>query len=358
MPAMTEAVRKPFMPPSRSERDADWKRGFIRAATGIVLSKIRKDAGSPEQLVRANWPMDRTAAELIVRAPVRPAEVGDYPGGTVAKLMLLAPRSLAAQLLPQAMTVDLKGVTQFSFPLPTIYNAAQFVAEGVPIAVRQGNFTGMMIGPVKKIALIAGLSNELESASGNIAETIIGYTLDVAVGRGLDTVLLSANAATADAPSGLLNGITPLVPTAGAGVAAMVSDLKNLIGAIAANNIDTSSVVFIAAAVEAMAIKLQAGPHFDYPVLASNVLPVGTVIALVTGALVIAGDGAIPQIDTSKQATLHFAEPASPIVSTSGVVAAPTQSTFQDDTLALRCIARITWSAAPGSVAVVNSVTW
>jgi hypothetical protein len=84
------------------------------------------------------------------------------------------------------------------------------------------------------------------------------------------------------------------------------------------------------------------------------------VIAVAANALVFAGDGVDPVIDTSKQALLHFSDPASQIATpgTPNEIAAPTASTFQADLLALRCISRITWAAAPDSVAVVNGATW
>ena len=218
----------------------------------------------------------------------------------------------------------------------------------------------MPVGPVRKLALLAALSSELENASGGIAEAVINNTLSVAVGRGLDAVLFSANAATESGPAGLLFGVVPIIPTAGGGVSAMASDLRNLVSAIAAAGIDTSSVVLVCGASEALALTIAAGPHFSVRVIPSNVIAPGTVIAIATSALVIAGDGGNPQIDTSKQAVLHYADPASQI-GTAGapsLVAEPVISSFQTDTIALRCTAMITWAAAPGSVAVANGTTW
>ena len=71
-------------------------------------------------------------------------------------------------------------------------------------------------------------------------------------------------------------------------------------------------------------------------------------IALATSALVIAGDGANPAVDISKQATLHYADPSSQIAPPGGPISASVIDSFQTDTLALKCTARITWSAAPG----------
>jgi hypothetical protein len=320
--------------PDRSAVDREWRRSFIRAATSVVIAKLQKT--NAVEIQRANWPNDRSA-ELLVRGAVSPITQDAYPGSTVAKLLLLAPNSGAAMLFPLATVVDLKGVASFSFPLPTNFADASFVGDGQPIPVRQGTFAGMPIGPVHKLALLAALSGELESASGNIAETIISHTLEVAVGRGLDAVLFSASAATADAPAGLLFGAT-MRP----GSADMANDLGALIGAIASKGIDTSSTVFVCASPQALAISLLAGPFFSHRIIEASNLAANTVVAVAVSGLVIAGDGAIPQVDVGKQAVLNFADPASPLVSPAGTVAAPTISTFQTDLLALRCTARVT----------------
>jgi len=57
---MNEALRKPFMPPSREAIAAEWRRSFIRAATCNALAQIRKspDVGG---ILRASWPNDSTA---------------------------------------------------------------------------------------------------------------------------------------------------------------------------------------------------------------------------------------------------------------------------------------------------------
>ena len=86
---MNEIRPRSFMPPSRDAVARDWHRSFVRGATATTLSQIRKTSAA--EILRANWPNDRSA-DLIVRAPVTPLKVGDYPGSTVAKLMLLAQR--------------------------------------------------------------------------------------------------------------------------------------------------------------------------------------------------------------------------------------------------------------------------
>ena len=339
--------------PDPSAHDREWKRSFVRAATSVVIAKLQKSSAA--EIHKANWPDDSRAA-VILRGAVSPTTQDAYPGSSVSRLLLLAPTSLAARLFPLATTVDLQGVSSFSaFPLASNFAAAQWVAEGQPISVRQDNFSGMAIGPVKKIGLIGALSSELENASGGIASVAIGNVLDIAITRGLDGKLVSADAETEEAPAGLLFGVAPI-----AGSADMATDLSALVAEIAAAGIDASSVVFITSAAQALSIALGSGPHFVGRVLGSNAVPDNTIIAVATAGLLIAGDGADPLIDISKQAVLVMSEPASPI-STAGapnVVSAPTVSMFGNDLIALKCIARLCWSAAPGSVAFIEDISW
>ncbi|MGO4506022.1 hypothetical protein AB4Z51_03310 [Bradyrhizobium sp. 2TAF36] len=283
---------------------------------------------------------------------MQPLKASDFPGNAVAKFVALAPRSAIAQLTPLATVVDLSGVSTFSFPLPTNFAAASFVAEGAPIPVRQGLYQGFAIGPLKKIALLAGLSGELENGSGGTATTIIGHTIEVAVGQGTDAVLLSASAATPDAPAGLLNGVTPIT-----GSADMTKDLSALISEISSKGIDSASVVFICSPPQALSLSLTAGPHFTHKIIEASGLAAGTVVAIATAGLIFAGDG-VPQIDTSKQTTLHMADPAAEIAPPGGPISAPTISQFQTDTIALKCTSLICWSVAPGAVAVLTGASW
>ncbi|MBR0746195.1 hypothetical protein JQ582_19880 [Bradyrhizobium japonicum] len=332
-----------------------WVESFIRAATVRVLSRLQKT--SAESILRdTGWHHDSLTG-LILRAPVEPLKQADVPGDSVAALMLLAPQSAAAKLFGLAVKVDLAGISSFSFPLPSNFTEAKFVIEGEPISVGQGTFAGLPLGPVRKVALIGALTGEMENLSAPVASVIIGHVLKVAVDKGLAKVLFSADAATEAAPAGLLHGVTPI--TAGA---SMSEDLSALVAAISAAGLDAESVVFVAAAEQAMAIRLAAGPLFaSYRVIGAPIAP-GTIIAIATDGLAVAGDG-IPVVDVSKNAVLHMSDTPTDIglpavAPDPNVIATPAVSLFQVDAFALRCIARVTWSAAPGAVQVVNSVVW
>jgi hypothetical protein len=316
----------------------EWRKQFVNDATVGVLARIRKTSA------------DEIRLEL--RAPVRPAMVGDYPGGTVAQVMLLAQDTALAEILDQAIKIDLTGVSQLSLSMPTNFSQAVFVEEGFPIPAASGVFEGLLTGMPKKLALLAPISNELENQSAPAASVVISNLLKTSVGNGGAKVLLSADPATAAAPAGILNGVAPI-----AGSASPSDDINALISAIAANNINTRSVFFVAAPAQASALSMQPWPNFKRKVIEANVLAPGTIIAIAADGFVCGGEG-VPTVDVSKHATVHLANPASQLVSAGGVVAAPAQSMFQTDSFSLRCICRITWACAPGAVAWIQNATW
>src|SRR5262249_8814717 len=157
---------------------------------------------------------------------------------------------------------------------------------------------------------------------------------------GLDAALFSANAATADAPAGLLNGVAALTASTASPLSdAMMADLATLGGAI--SRVAVNDIMFIAAPEQATSLRLWV-ENLDYPVLASNRRAAKTVIALAPAALV-SGFAPVPEIDASRETTLHWDTQPAEIVSSTGVVAAPTGSLFQGDKVALRMRMPAAW---------------
>jgi hypothetical protein len=199
----------------------------------------------------------------------------------------------------------------------------------------------------------------LTQANAQTAESIIRTALEETAAVALDAKVFSADAASASAPAGLLNGVTPIAATAGGGVAAMVGDLKLLAGALADNGAGTSIMIF-ANPRQAIALEAQAAPGFTAEVVATPALASGTIVAIEAGAIAYSIDD-VPQIDLNKGALYHE-DTAPSAIGTAGspnVVAAPTRSLWQTDCVALRLIWPATWATrAPGMVQVINSTTW
>src|SRR5262249_58139882 len=109
--------------------------------------------------------------------------------------------SVGAESLRRGLQVLFNGAG--TILLPTIAQGqAGFVGQGKPIPVAQfATAPGVSLTP-HKLALISTLTREMIESSN--AEAIIRAVLTESAAVGLDAVLFSANAATADAPPGLL----------------------------------------------------------------------------------------------------------------------------------------------------------
>ena len=293
---------------------------------------------------------------LATRAAVTQMKVADLPGSPLSAVLTLAPDAASTTVLGLGTEIDMTGVAIYNLTWPQSFTNASFVAEGEPIKVGQGVFASTPL-TMCKIAMIGALSDELHDASDGAASTTIEHTIKVAVGRGLDAVLFSSAAPSAIAPAGLLYGVVPITPIAGGGFNAMSGDLRALISSIAAAGIDTASVVFVCSPSQALALSLAAGPHFAHEIIEASGLAANTVIAIATAGLAASGSG-VPEVSTSKFAALHMSDTPVNIGSGAGVAAAPSISTFQSATFALRVIARVCWAAAPGSVSVCTGCTW
>jgi hypothetical protein len=324
--------------PDRNAVAADWRRSFVNDATVRTLAFLRKTSA------------DEVRLEL--RSPSVPIKVGDYPGSSVTAVMILAQDTALAEILDLAIKVDLKGVAQLRLSSPTNFSQSVFVEEGFPIPAASGVLDSVLIDMVKKLAMIVPLTNEMESYSAPTASVIISRLLKIAVGNGGAKVLLSADPATAAAPAGILNGIAPIAAGASASV-----DIKALLAAISAANISTRSVALIVASDLFATFETKPWPNFKRKVIEANVLAPGTIIAIAADGFAVGGEGT-PAVDVGKSATLHMSDTPAQLVAADGTVASPAVSMFATDSFALRCVCRLTWAVAAGSVAWIQNATW
>src|SRR5262249_49918656 len=126
-------------------------------------------------------------------------------------------------------------------------------------------------------------------------------------------------------------------------------------------------IVFIANPAQAVKLVLRAGPDFNakFPVLASNGIAAGTVMAVAVNALAVGADP-VPRFEQSNQATVHM-EDSSPAQIVGGTtppptlaqIAVPVRSDWQSDCVSVRLIMKVSWGLrASGAVAFVSNVTW
>ena len=176
-------------------------------------------------------------------------------------------------------------------------------------------------------------------------------------GLALDLKMFSADAASAAAPAGLLNGVVPITASTGGGTAAIAADIAALISALSSNSAGAAPVI-IAAVSQATSLKLFAGPRFDLQILPSTVLAKGTVIALEPSSF-ISGFVSPPHFSTATgTATVHEEDTTpAPIVGPAGT-ATPVRSFFQTDVIGLKMVLRSAWAMRAKHIAVIQNATW
>jgi HK97 family phage major capsid protein len=321
---------------------------------------------------------------LILRASTAPATT--TTSGWASQLVetsfqgfleLLMPASVYPGLAARGLRTNFGRAGVISIPsrasTPTI--AGSFVAEAGAIPVRQGAFASITFTP-KKMAVITTFTREIAEHSTPAIEGLLRNAIQEDTSVALDTVLLDATAASTTRPAGLRNGVTVTTATAGADFTALVTDLKNLVGAlITGSSGNLRSPVWIMNPIQALAIATtqNAGGDFPfsaeinqnrfqgYPVILSSTVTAGMVF-LVDAADFVAIEGAAPRFDVSDQATLHLDDTTPLAIGTAGspnTVAAPVRSLWQTDTLGLRMIMDVNWGMRrTGVVAWTQSVTW
>jgi hypothetical protein len=343
----------PLRPDPLARRDAAVA-SLVRAVLSIALSKLDRTA-RPSEIAR-RWD-DRTV-DLVLRAAVSPTSVAGTPAlaqVAVAFLDALVPVSAGADLLARGVQLNFAGAAQIKVPGIAI-PVADFLGEMAPIPVQTAPTSAGPTLTACKLAVITSLTGEMLRDPN--AETLVRQVLIESVGPGLDRVLFSATAATADRPAGLLNGIAALTPAAaGEKDQAMDDDLVKLGAPLM--RVAGSSLVYIAAPEQALAMMLRSSRDVpDAVVLASAALTAGTVIAVAANAVVSAVEGA-PQIDASREA--EFVRDSAPgeIVTSGGVVGTSVGSMFQTDQVALRLRWPISWAIrSPSGLAWMSGVTW
>jgi hypothetical protein len=353
-------MRHPVVVPEDANGlEALQRRSFYRAATARALhafAKARDAESTPERVVHRAWPRDADAI-TIIRAAVPPLTTSSTLGqiSRVALWQLLAPASAAARLFahPSVLNLDFEGVATYSIPHVASPPAPIWVAEGAAIPAISMTHGSTTIGPPRKLAFLAGITNELEAASPEAASAIIGRTMTEAATRALDAAVFSSVAGDSSRPPGLFFGVTPIAATAAGGqpLHAMASDLGNLSQAVANAQLSTADLVVVAGTATATKLALLAGPAFQLSVFDCATMATDS-IAMIAPSGIATGYAGLPATDTTRQGEIVYdTAPGDPL-------SGRTISTFQNDLLVLRVRVQCAWAALPGAVQLVNGVSW
>jgi hypothetical protein len=329
------------------------RRATLRAITALAVAAVRGGA-DPMTLLKAAWPNDRIAA-AVLRAVSSPTTTADFPVANIIGLFRsIAPKSAALELFNLGRIIDLSGLNTVSIPGVGALPGPPFVAEGAPGPVLQTPTFGLVIGPTKKLLVMAGVTRELDQASPPGAVHIVAAILGDVVAKSLDIAAFGSAAASAAAPAGLLHNVTPLTAAAATPpINAMFEDVGNLAEAIGDTDIDVNELVFVGGPKQAVAMKMFLGPKFDYPILASTALK-GS-LACFAAPAVVAAYADLPQVETSRDSTLQFSDaPAA----AGPLSAGPTLSAFQQELINIKLRGRAAWGVHAGGAQVVANVTW
>ncbi|MDW5313353.1 phage major capsid protein [Rhizobium sp. PL01] len=285
---------------SRQQSPAQAARHALIKGIVVTFVKVARGnrGGTVFDVARSLYPGNAVLAKSFgdngqYRAAVDPAMTsvpawgGELIGETVvSNLLLLTPISVAAKLAARGLQLPENGRIILPTSKPSDIPPAVFGVEGAAIPARKSILSSLSLTP-KRAGLLAVFTNELSRRSTPAIEAIIGQMLAVDLARGIDAVLLDASPATAWRPAGLLNGATEVSASDNTDpAAAMVEDISNLVAAIAVPGGPVDPVVIVNS-------KQAASASLYYPggasVISSDLLAVGTVIALDASSFILAG---------------------------------------------------------------------
>lgn len=374
-------LRKPFAMPAKKVEPLDY---IWRAMTVKLISHVERR--NEVDVLKQHYGEDvstKAVYDRVIKTAVAPADstTSAWAGALVQTAIgdffdLLLPMSVYPGLSAKGgrFTFGRNGTISLPTRSSTPTVAGSFVAEGAPIPVRKAGFTSVTLTP-KKMAVITAMTREITERSTPQIEQLLRNAIQEDTSVAIDSILLDAIAASTTRPAGLRNGITTAAGTAGGGIAAVVADLKGMLGTlVTATNGNLRDVTFLMNPAQSLALSLiqNAGGDFPfasdinqnrfqgYSVIVSSTVPAGVVIAL-DAADFFSATGDDPRFDVSDQATLHMEDTTPLAIGTAGApntVAAPVQSMFQTDTLALRMILPMSWAMRRAVQVERTAVTW
>jgi HK97 family phage prohead protease len=342
---------------------------------------------SLNQIVRERYRGDdltEAMSNYLVKSSVAGAMTN--VAGWAQELVVQSNQGFLDRLLPESIYQALSGAgVKYTFgpgagtiKIPTRTTsqtlAGAWVGEAAPKPVKRASFSSVTLTPFK-LAVISVFSEEMALYSTPSIEGIIRQAMSDNTSIALDSFLIDAVAASATRPAGLLNGVTPLTATAaGTTTEKMIADLKQLKAAIIAAG-GGRNIIFLINPAQGMAFDFALTTTGDFlfsgseeasakirgRFIESLTVPAGRVIA-VDAADFATATGDTPRFNVSNEATLHMEDTTPLAIGTAGspaTVAAPTQSLFQTDCIAIRLSLYVTWQMRrTGMVQTIASVGW
>lgn len=296
-------------------------------------------------------------ASHYAKAATSPTDTTDFPAVTgVRVLPQLAQAAASMQLLALTKPLNIHGKQTTTVPYIG-YNGlpvAPFVAEGGPIPVVDLLTKASKLGQRKKIAIATTLTEEMQQASGDVAEDLFDRALTASVTQTMDKMMLSSDAGTAIAPPGLLFGVTAIPSAAKTGAEGIAADLALIADKIGSYGIATNDMVLVTTNGMAEKINTLASPKLTHRVLATPAVPAGTLIGIIPAGFITGFDGTV-SVDVFTHGTVHMEDTNPQDV---GGSTTPVKSLDQTASLALRIRCFCTWTMQEGAIAQVTGADW
>jgi len=371
-------VRRLFAMPKKKVDPGDY---VLRALACWTKSHVTKDP--LEQVARDLYRGDEVT-NVVLRAAVNPAQttVATWAAELVQTsnvdfLDRLIPTFIYPQLAAMGVRYSFgrNGILKIPVRANTPTLAGNWVGEGIAKPVRKASFSTVSLTPTK-MAVISTFTEEMAMYSAPAIEGIIRQGMADDTGIALDSYLIDNIIGSTSRPAGLLYNVSAITASAATpATAAMVADLKALVGAITAAG-GGRAVAILMNPAQALALgfaqtttgdflfssQAEAGSKFGVTFIVSATVPAGRVIA-VDAADFATANGDAPQFAVSTEATLHE-EDTTPLALATGpqgtaVVASPMRSLFQTDAVAIRMSLYVSWvMRRSGMVQTIASVTW
>jgi hypothetical protein len=324
-------------------------RAIIAKATACLGQLRERDEPA---ILRARFPNDQAAITVLraVSSPLTTTATTALLQTVVADIVAsIGPIGAGARLLRSGLMLSFgDGVGTVSVPgIAIIANKAAFIAEAAPIPVNDLVANAAILTP-HKLATIFTLTSEM--IAGSNAEAVLTDVMLRCVGLALDNVLFDSNAADVVRPAGLRHGIAALPSSAGTGTEAMIADLDAVSGSVARCG---GPIAVVVAPERAITIGLRLPRDPPFAIYGSPGVGADDVIAIAVEGIA-AGVDAVPQVETSRVATLDMESPAVAVMEGPSV-----RSLMQTDVVATKVRFGASWALRdPRAVAWISGATW
>jgi HK97 family phage major capsid protein len=296
------------------------------------------------------------------------ALVGDVLGQVIQELVPVSTLMGVAGVVDVPMTRTSTKVVQPTLTPGSVTGG--FVEEGKPVPVAQGAITNVEMPPLKKVATILVLSDELFARSGG-ARTVQNLMVN-ALASAADSVFLSASATSDAAPAGVFAtgvGTTITGATAGTDAEDSQADVLAALNAQAAGNLNPrlSTWSMAPAVFNAMlSMRIAGGLVFPdlaggmlggLPVIVSTSAPADT-LSLLHGPSIMRAVDMDPMVSLSTDATVHM--DTAPAEDLGGVGnPTPVRSFWQTSSTGVLCAIWTQWATVSTAAAIrITPLSW